>query len=96
MLRRRRHNSPVAVAVTPATPGLTHPDTQQFAAAVTNIHGADISAAATGTWSSATPAAATIDADGLATTVAAGTTDINFTTDRLSVSDATPAVLTVS
>lgn len=96
MLRRRRHNTPVLVAVTPATPGITDPDTEQFAAEVTNIHGADISAAATGTWSSSDLDVATIDADGLATSVGAGTSDINFATDRLGVVDATPAVLTVS
>jgi len=68
MLRRRRHNTPVSVAVTPATPSLTHPDTQQFTATMANVHGNAVTTA--GAWSSSDPIKATISASGLATTVA--------------------------
>lgn len=97
MLRRRRHSTPQAVAVTPATPSITHPDTQQFTAAVSNIHGAAVPAAlAAGTWSSSAPTKATINASGLATSVTTGTSNINFTTSHLGIADASPAVLTIS
>lgn len=93
-LRRRRHSTPTAVAVTPATPSIVHPNTQQFAAAVTNIHGAT-ALVTTGTWSSSVPADATINASGLATSVSTGNSNINYTTFN-GVSDPTPAVLTVT
>lgn len=104
-LRKRRLITPVTVTVTPAPASDTHPATEQFTATVANVHGTTITFPATtaGTWSSSDPTKATIDQDGLATTVAAGTTNINFTTVignsasfSSSVTDATPSVYTVS
>ena len=104
-VRKRRIITPNAVAVTPPTAGDTHPATEQFTATVTNVHGTTITfpATCTGTWTSSDPTKATINQSGLATTVAAGTTDINFTTVignsasfSSTKSDPTPAVYTVS
>lgn len=86
---------------TAVSPGLIDPDTLQMVAAVTNIYGvAPTVGAEAGTWSSDTPADATIDQAGLVTTVQAGTSAINFTTTRggigqAGISDSTPAALTV-
>jgi uncharacterized protein YjdB len=95
-LRRRRMNAPYGVAVTPATPTVEHPGTQQMTVAVTNVHGDALTdARADGTWTSSDTAVATVDAAGLVTTVAAGTCEIQFTAHN-NVQDATPATLTVT
>jgi len=88
-------NVPAAVAVTPTTASIASAATQQFAAAVTNAEGRTLTGVA-GTWSSDDTNVATINASGLATGVSAGTANINFTTTQGSVSDGSPAVLTVS
>jgi uncharacterized protein YjdB len=104
-VRKRRLITPVTVTVTPTTASEAHPASEQFAAAVANVHGTTITFPATcvGTWTSSDPTKATISQTGLATTVAAGATNINFTTVignsasfSSSVQDATPAVYTVS
>jgi len=105
-LRKRRIITPKTVAVTPTNPSDVHPATEQFTATVTNVHGTAITFPATcaGTWSSSNTARATINQTGLATTVSAGTTNINFTTvvgtsaakGGTGISDATPSVYTVS
>ena len=64
-----------AVAIDEPSQTLTHPDTLQLAAVVTQQGGV----ATTVTWASSVVGAATVDAAGLVTTVAAGTTVITAT-----------------
>jgi hypothetical protein len=59
----RAHGHPYTITITPGNTSEAHPNTLQFTAVVK-------------TWNSATPAKATIDAAGLATTVAAGSSVI--------------------
>ena len=86
-----------------SSPAMTDPDTLQMVAAFTNIHGAVVSPGAeVGAWDSDPPADATIDAvTGIATTVQAGTSDLNFTTVRggigqAGITDPVPAALTIA
>lgn len=85
-----------------SSPAMTDPDTLQMVAAVTNIYGATVSPGAeVGTWVSGTPADATIDQAGLATTVQTGNSDLNFTTTRggigqAGITDPVPAALTIA
>lgn len=68
-----------SIAVTPANPSIAHPNTQQFVATATMDDGSTRVVTSVVEWASATPAKATIDAAGLATTVAAGTSVISAT-----------------
>jgi hypothetical protein len=68
MLRRRRHNTPYTVAVTPTTATVTGTATQQFTAAVANVFGAALTRA--GVWSTSKAYKATVSVGGLATGVA--------------------------
>jgi hypothetical protein len=67
----------VSLAVTPDPGALTHPDTQQFTATLIFSDGDTLNVTALCTWESSDPTNATIDAEGLATTVSTGTTDIS-------------------
>ena len=62
------------ITITPGNTSEAHPNTLQFTAVVKDFYGDVLSL--TPTWNSATPAKATIDAAGLATTVAAGSSVI--------------------
>lgn len=95
--KRRRRGQPdnqgTPFVLAPLTPGITHPDTQQFTI-VRTLYGKNVSAyGGKPTWESSDPTKATIDANGLATSVAAGPTTIT-----VSYPGVTPAttVLTVS
>lgn len=66
----------VSIAVTPLNPSKAHPGTQQFVATATYGDGSTAVVTDDVVWVSATPAKATIDQAGLATTVAAGTSVI--------------------
>lgn len=93
-IRRRRHSTPVTVAVTPTTATTGVAATQQFTSTLTNVHGA--SALETGgVWTSSNTAHATVNTAGLATAVNLGTPTINFYTYPFLTTDATPAVMTV-
>src|SRR5579859_2862025 len=79
-----------SIAVTPATPAhLKVGATQQFTATGTFSDGTSSDISATVTWNSGTPATATISATGLATGVAAGTTQITASQGGVT---STPAV----
>jgi uncharacterized protein YjdB len=65
-----------SIAVTPASPSITVGTTQQFTATGTFSDGSTENLTSTVTWTSATPATATITAAGLATGVATGTSVI--------------------
>lgn len=69
--RKRRLITPVNIAVTPTTDSDSHPGTAQFAVAITNIHGTTLSGGlALGNWETSSAARATVNASGLASTVA--------------------------
>ena len=70
----RAHGHPYTITITPGNTSEAHPNTLQFTAVVKDFYGDVLSL--TPTWNSATPAKATIDAAGLATTVAAGSSVI--------------------
>src|SRR5438105_348235 len=71
----------LSILVTPLTPTISTGATLQFVAIGTysDTTTKDLSAAGTVTWSSSTPATATISNTGLANAVAAGTTVISAT-----------------
>jgi 6-phosphogluconolactonase (cycloisomerase 2 family) len=90
----------ISIAVTPAFPTIAAGATQQFTATGTYAHsGANTTQDITGqvTWASATPAAATIDASGLATGVANGASVISATlsgiTGQTTLTIGTPIVV---
>jgi uncharacterized protein YjdB len=93
--RQRKKAAPFTVAVTPTTSTKSAAQTQQFTKTVKNVFTTTITTGFTGTWSSSDDAVGTIDTAGLATAVATGTADINYTTHN-GAKDATPAVLTVT
>lgn len=64
-----------SVTVTPASDSVNVGGTKQFTATCTNLHNAPVACPAT-TWSSSSPAVATVDGTGLATGVSAGTVTI--------------------
>jgi hypothetical protein len=67
-----------SIAVTPTNPTQTHGNPQQFKATATTCNGTtDITDIAT--WTSSNTSIATIDSNGLATTIAIGTTNITAT-----------------
>jgi hypothetical protein len=68
-----------SVTVTPAAPVIVLGADQQFAATGNYSDGSTRSVTATATWSSSDPGTATIDASGLATSVAQGVTTITAT-----------------
>ena len=71
---------PVAtITVAPAAPSVTVGATQQFTATAKDANGNVIATGLTFTWTSATPAVATVNASGLATAVSAGTSQITAT-----------------
>ena len=78
------------VVVSPDSASVVPGATQQFTAAVTDLHGNPLPGAPV-TWSSGDPSVATVDASGLATGVATGSTTITATSGGASDS----AVLTV-
>ena len=65
-----------AIAVTPSSPTVYEGFTQQFTATGTFASGLTQDITSSVSWTSATPSVATIDASGLATTQAAGTSNI--------------------
>ena len=73
-----------SITVTPANPVITAGATQQFTATGTFSNGSIQNLTGSVTWSSATPATATINAAGLATSVAAGTSVIRATSGNIS------------
>ncbi|MDB4906452.1 MAG: Legume lectin domain [Gemmatimonadetes bacterium] len=81
---------PARLALSPLTPTIKSTATQQFTAVLYDLHGQPLSAATS--WTSSNPAAATIDANGLASGVAGGVTTITASAGGLSVS----TVLTVT
>ncbi len=68
-----------SIAVTPASPSIAHPGTQQMVATATMRDGSTRVVTSTVVWASVTTAKATISAAGLVTTVAAGTSVISAT-----------------
>jgi len=74
----------VSIAVTPANPSVVDGLTQQFTATGTYTDGSTADITATVVWTSGTPGVATIDAAGLATGVAAGTSVITATSGAIS------------
>jgi uncharacterized protein YjdB len=81
-----------SIAVTPATATIAAGATQQFAATATYSDGTTSPVTTTVTWTSTNPAVATINAAGLATAVAAGSTTITATQNGVQ----TTATLTVT
>ncbi len=71
----------VSIAVTPATPSISHtgPGTVQLTATGTYSDSSTANLTATATWSSGTPADATVNSTGLVTAVAAGSSVITAT-----------------
>ena len=69
-------NSLVSIAVTPASPTIFAGHTQQFTATGTYADSSTANITSSVTWTSGTPATATINSSGLATGVAAGTSSI--------------------
>ncbi len=74
---------PLSITVTPATPSITHPATQQFTATEHYSDGSSIDITAVATWVSGTLGVATINGTGLATSVAAGSSLISASKDSL-------------
>jgi RHS repeat-associated protein len=68
-----------AVRVTPASPTITSGQGQQFTAVAVAADNSTIDVTSRATWSSSDPTVATIDANGLATSLKAGTTSISAT-----------------
>jgi sugar lactone lactonase YvrE len=84
----------VSIAVTPASASVAVGATQQFTATATFADGATRNFTNVVNWISSNPSAATINASGLATGVAAGST--NITGGALSVTSTPPAALAVT
>lgn len=86
---------PASITVSPTAATLAPGATRQFTALVRNAAGEDITASVSVAWSSATPAAVTITAGGLATAVADGSSIITATAGSVSatspVTVATPS-----
>jgi hypothetical protein len=74
----------VSIAVTPANPSITVGATQQFTATGTYSDSSTQDLTASVTWTSSVPSVATINSSGLATAVAAGTTNIQATWSTIS------------
>jgi hypothetical protein len=85
----------VSIAVTPASPSIVKGATQQFTATGTYSDSSTQNLTSTATWSSATVSVATINAAGLATGVAAGTSNITATNSTGNVTS-NAATLTVN
>lgn len=77
-----------SLTVTPTSVLLAHPATRQLTATANYDDGSTANVTATSTWSSSNESAATVDAAGLVTSVAAGSTTI--TTTFGSLTDTTP------
>jgi len=73
-----------SIAVTPANPSIAVGTTQQFTATGTYSDGSTQDITASATWSSSDAAKATINASGLATAVAAGSSTITATSGSIS------------
>jgi uncharacterized protein YjdB len=86
----------VSIAVTPANPSFALGTTQQFTATGTYTDGSTLNLTSTVNWSTASNAIATISAQGIATSVALGSTGVTATSGAISGSTTltvTPAVL---
>lgn len=68
-----------SIVITPSSPAITHPGTVQLVATATMDDGSTRDLSSTVSWSSASTNKATIDAAGLVTSVAAGTSVITAT-----------------
>jgi len=84
---------PTSLAITPATASIAKGTTRQFTATVTMSDGSQQNVTSAADWTSSNPTTATIDSAGLATGVAAGTTNITASYQGVT---APPAVLTVT
>jgi YD repeat-containing protein len=69
----------IAVRVTPASPTITSGQRQQFTAIAVAADNSTIDVTSRATWSSSDPTVATIDANGLASSLKAGTTSVSAT-----------------
>ena len=86
-----------SIAVTPASPShIKVGSTQQFTATATFSDGSTSDITATVTWNSATTATATISASGLATGVAAGTTQITAAMNGVTSPGVTLTVIAIT
>ncbi len=74
---------PLSITVTPASPSITHPATQQFTAMENYSDGSSVNITSVATWVSGTLGVATINGTGLATSVAAGSSLISASKDSL-------------
>ena len=86
----------VSIAVTPANPTIALGTTQQFVATGTFTDGSTQNLTSTAAWSSDTPSSATINSNGLASSVAVGTATISATSNNIAGStllSVTPAQL---
>ncbi len=83
-----------SVAILPLTLALTHPDSDTLAVTALNAAGRDVTAAFTPAWASDDTDVATVDADGLVTSVGAGTANISCTMGG--VESTAPCVVTVT
>ncbi len=93
----------VSIAVTPSNPSIAAGLTQQFTATGTYSDGTTLNITSSVTWNSATPSIATIVSGGLATGIAAGTTNITATlgsvtspTNTLTVTAATLTSISIT
>jgi uncharacterized protein YjdB len=82
-----------SIAISPLTASIATAATQQFAATATYSDGTQAVVTGTVTWTSANPAVATVNASGLATGVAAGSTTL---TASVGTVVSAPATLTVT
>jgi len=73
-----------SIAVSPANPSIFTGATQQFTATATYNDGSSGSVTSTATWTSGTPAVATINSSGVATAVTAGSTTITASLSGIS------------
>ncbi len=74
---------PLSITVTPASPSITHPATQQFTAMENYSDGTSVDITAVAAWVSGTLGVATINSSGLATSVSAGSSIISASKDSL-------------
>ena len=85
-------NPLVSIAITPTSATISPSSTQQFTATGTYADAATLDLSSVVTWHSSNTSAATIDSNGLATGVAAGSTSINASLNPISSDTATLTV----